>query len=133
MPRFSDQQLIQILQKAGRRINRRLCLENTSDEIVVDSSGCITPDSQRLHDLVLMQAECMLAGRDYVFDLNSGGAGLFAKDGEQIIDTRAIGAVRAGYFNSKHGPCAELEEAIKLELLKRGGGGTMGNIGYDIW
>lgn len=133
MPRFSDQQLIQILQKAGRRINRRLCLENSTDEIAVDASGCITPDSPRLQDLVLLQAECMLSSRDFVFDLNSGAAGLLARDGEQIIDTRNGTRARAEFFNSEHGPCSELDRAIKLELLKRGGGGTLGNIGYDVW
>lgn len=133
MARFTDQQLIKILQKAGRRINRRLCLEGTTDEVSVDASGCISPDSPRLSDLVLLQAECMIANRDFVFDLNSGGAGLLAKDGEQIIDTRASTVARTSYFNSKYGPCAELEEAIKFELLKRGGGGELGNIGYDIW
>jgi len=133
MPRFSDQQLIQILQKAGRRINRRLCLTDSDDEITVDTSGCITPESTRLQDLVLLQAECMLASRDFVFDLNSGTGGLLARDGEQTMDTREAMKGRSTYFDSKHGPCSELAEAIKLELLKRGGGGTIGNIGFDIW
>ena len=132
MPRFSDQQLIQIIQKAARRINRRLNLFGTDCEISVDSSGSISPSNGEMEDLVLLQAECMLSGRDFVYDLNSGAAGIAAVDGEQRIDTRGVADARSSFFNSKYGPCAELEQAIKLELLKRGGGcGEMP--GIDVW
>lgn len=116
-PSLSDAQLIAILLKAARRLNRTLSL---SDPIVIDGTGAITssdPD-EKMHDLVLLQAECLIAKRDFNEELNSGGAGLFVKDGEQTLDNRASSAVRQSYFDSKHGPCEELKSAIlefKLE------------------
>jgi len=116
-PSLSDAQLIAILLKAARRLNRTLAL---SDPIVIDATGAITSSDtgEKMHDLVLLQAECLIAKRDFNEELNSGGAGLFVKDGEQTLDNRASSAVRQSYFDSKHGPCEELKSAIlefKLE------------------
>lgn len=126
MPRYSDQQLIQILQKAARRVNRVLELFDTNDEISVDASGCITPSDGTLEDLVLLQAECMLSSRDMTYELNTGLAGVNVTDGEQSIDTRNRGQYRSQFFNSPYGPCAEAKEQLKLEGLRRAEG-------YDIW
>jgi len=118
-PSLSDAQLIAILLKAARRLNRTLSFTG-SDAIIIDGTGAITssdPD-EKMHDLVLLQAECLIAKRDFNEELNSGGAGLFVKDGEQTLDNRASSAVRQNYFDSKHGPCEELKSAIlefKLE------------------
>lgn len=127
MPRYTDQYLLQILNKAARRINRRLCLTNTAEEIVVDSSGCITPADSDLEDIVLLQAECMIAqvdvNNDFATAADGAGGGYFVRDGEQSFDTRGEIASRAkariDYLDSKHGPCAELEREIVKEKLRR--------------
>lgn len=119
MPRYSDEQLIQILQKSARRLNRRLNLFGTSDEISVDASGVVSPSDGSLEDLVLLQAECLLASRDFTSDLSNGLIGVAVSDGEQAIDTRSKAGARQAFFDSKHGPCAELEKEIRLEELKR--------------
>jgi len=130
MPRFSDAQLLALLKKSARRLNRTLCLTGTSDEISIDASGCVSPDDQDLEDLVLLQAECLIASREYQSDL-AGNGGLLVKDGEQTIDKRNGLLGRGTFFDSKYGPCAELAEQIKLEKLKRFGGGN--GCGFDIW
>lgn len=122
MARFSDVQLIQILQKAARRVNRNLCLFDTTDEISVDNSGNVTPADGTLEDLVLLQAECMLISRDFNADLNNDTGGLFVKDGEQSIDTRQRTIARKGYIDSKFSPCGLYDREIKIEKLKRANG-----------
>lgn len=119
MARFSDAQLIQIMEKAARRINRRLSLFNTSEEIAVDASGCISPNNGVFQDLVLLQAECMIAQVDINSDIQNGG--LEVVDGEQSIDISSRPTLRINYLNSKYNPCEQLEEAIKDEQLKRAG------------
>jgi len=126
MPRFTDAQLIQIMQKAARRVNRELCLFATTDEITISASGVISPVDGTLEDLVLLQAECLLSQRDFSLDLNSSQAGLMVKDGEQTLDNRAKGVVRGTFFNSEFGPCAQYKEQIVIEKLKR-------TSGFDIW
>ena len=130
MPRFSDAQLLALLKKSARRLNRTLCLTGTASEISIDASGCVTPDNQDLEDLVLLQAECLISSREYQSDL-AGTEGVLIKDGEQTIDKRAGMIGRASFFDSKFSPCAELAEQIKLEKLKRFGGGN--GCGFDIW
>ena len=126
MPRLSDAQLLAILRKAARRVNRELCLFTTADEIVVDASGCITPQDGTLEDLVLMQSECLLSQRDFSFDLNSDNVGIRVVDGEQTLDNKAKGVARGTFFNSEYGPCATYKKEIVIEKLKR-------TCGYDIW
>ena len=96
MPRFSNVQLIQIVTKAARRVNRELCLFGTADQIVIDSStGELTsPDDGSLEDLVLLQSECLISQRDYTFDLSEGLIGLRVVDGEQSLDNRQKGVAR---------------------------------------
>ncbi len=133
MARFSDIQLIQILQKAGRRINRRLCLFDTADEITVDSGGNITSPANdgALEDFVLMQAECMIAQRGAQEALIDGTDGVHIVDGEQTMDTRASAIARGTFFNSAHSPCGELEAQLKIEKLNRLMSGAGG--GKAIW
>jgi hypothetical protein len=126
MPRFTDAQLIQIMQKAARRVNRELCLFDTTDEITISASGVISPTDGTLEDLVLLQSECLLAQRDFSLDLNSSQVGLLVKDGEQTLDNRAKGAARGTFFESEYGPCAQYKKQIVIEKLKR-------TCGYDIW
>ncbi len=118
---FSDNQLILIVIKAARRVNRKLCLLGTSDEIIVSAStGEITsPDDDALDDLVMLQAECMIASRQFSEELTDGTAGVLMKDGEQALDTRAKGIARGTFFDSPNSPCEELKEAIVQEKLKR--------------
>jgi hypothetical protein len=112
--RFTDSTLISILQKAGRRVNRRLCLTGTTSEIAVSSSGVVTPSNGDVEDIVLLQAECMIASREFQQELSDGTAGLLVKDGEQTLDTRGTIVARGTFFDSPHSPCAELIEAVKL-------------------
>jgi hypothetical protein len=131
---FSDQVLVDILKKAARRVNRKLCLFGTADEIVIDDVGTMTsPDPEEngdLYDLVLLQAECMIASREYQSELRDGG-GVMVSDGEQTTDTRSVGVARGTFFNSPYGPCAELNDAIKIEKLNRTGG--PGGPGKLVW
>jgi hypothetical protein len=122
MARYSDIQLIQILQKAARRINARLKLFGSSDEVTVDASGNLSPDDGTLTDLVLMQAECMLVSRDFNSDLNNGSLGISITDGEQAINTVQAGTARGVFFNSPFSPCAELDKRIKETLFERSAG-----------
>lgn len=116
MATFSDAQLIQIVIKAARRINRKLNLTDTVNKIIVSSvTGEITsPNDDDLDDLVLLQAECMIASRQFSEELLGGTAGLLVRDGEQILDTRASTIARGTFFDSPHSPCEELVEAIKF-------------------
>jgi len=117
--RFSDAQLIIVLQKSARRVNRRLGLFGTDEEIVVSSSGSITPVDGTLEDLVLLQSECMIMN----IDVNSAisNAGVVVKDGEQTVDSRNTTIARINYLNSDANPCAELERQIKIEQMNRAG------------
>lgn len=127
MARFSDEQLIQILQKAARRVNRRLSLTDTVDAVVVDASGNITsPNNEDLVDIVLLQSECMILNIDTNNDINNGG--VLVVDGEQTLDTRIKSSSRVAYMGNDFNPCAELEKAINVELLK----GT-GDHARDVW
>lgn len=132
---FSDQVLIDILKKAARRVNRKMCLFGTADEIVIDDVGDMTsPDPEThgsLYDLVLLQAECMIASREFQSELRDGGGGVMVDDGEQTVDTRAVGVARGSFFDSPFSPCAELKEAIRDEKLNRTGG--PGGPGKMVW
>ncbi len=127
MPQFTDAELIAVINKTARRVNRELCLFGTDDEIAVDASGCFTSaDDGTLTDLVLLQAECMVAGRNISLDLALNGGGIRVVDGEQSIDTRVRAGSRMDFLNSEFGPCAEYRRQIVIEKLKR-------TCGYDIW
>lgn len=135
MPAFSDPLLIQILIKAARRINRKLCLFDTEDEITIDPStgDLATPDSttgrgQALYDMVLLQAECMISTREYQSELRNADGGVLVRDGEQTVDTRAAGVARGTFYNSEYSPCAELAEWVTLEKMRE-----TGDEGYCIW
>lgn len=125
---FSDSKLILILQKAARRINRKLTLTSTDSEVVIGASGNMTaPDptvgtNAELYDIVLLQAECMVAQREYQTELRSGDGGVRIKDGEQEIDTKSVGNARRGFYSSSYSPCAELEKWIRIEKMNRIGG-----------
>ena len=124
MAKFSDIQLIQIVTKAARRVNRRLCLFGLAEQIVISSStGEITsPDDGTFEDLVLLQAECLIASREFQTELSGGAGGVLVKDGEQVLDNRASIVARGTFFNSPHSPCAELDTAIVVTKLARSTG-----------
>ena len=135
MPEFTDAQLIVILQKSARRINRKLCLTGTDDQIVVNTvSGDITPDNDDLKDLVLLQSECLISQRYFTEFLSSDSesAGVLVEDGEQKIDTRAGASAKASVLTSSGpmSPCAELATALNAEKVKRMMGGDAGSV---IW
>jgi len=120
---FSDAQLIQIVIKAARRINRRLCLFDTTSEVVIDiaTGDFVTPSDPSLEDLVLMQAECMIEQRIAQESTIDGSDGVVIKDGEQTIDTTGRAASRGTFFDGPN-PCSELENQIKIEKLNRSTG-----------
>lgn len=123
MAKYTDPQLVQIIKKAARRINRRLRLTGTTEEIVVDGTGEISsPDDSDLEDLVLLQAECLVALRDYQQELNDADGGALVVDGEQTVDTRQTATSRGTFFQTDNNPCDELKEALVLELLERSTG-----------
>lgn len=127
MPRYTNDQLIQIMQKAARRVNRNLALTGTSEELVVDASGNVTPNNSDLHDILLLQAECMIMNIDANYDFSNAGDGAgfgyFVRDGEQSLDTRGESAnranARANYMNTKYNPCAELDRLMRDEQISR--------------
>ena len=130
MATFSDAQLIQLVIKAGRRLNRRLCLTGTANEIVVSSvNGEVTsPDNNDLDDLVLLQAECLIASRQFSEELSDGTTGLRVVDGEQVLDTRAAAIARGTFFDSPNSPCEELKQAVLL--YKMGSAGDSARLVY---
>lgn len=128
MAEFSDVVLVGILQKAARRINRKLCLTGTTLAITIDGTGVMTTpdpdDNQDLYDMVLLQAECMITGREYQTDLRDAD-GMLVKDGEQTVDGRSAGVARGTFYNSPHSPCAELAAWIVIEKLNGTNGGKL--------
>jgi hypothetical protein len=112
--RFTDAQIIQMAQKAARRLNRRLNLFGTSNEMSISNAGEMTPDNGSLYDLILLQVECMILNREISDEFSSGGVGggISIHDGEQSFDSKRSGNDRVSYLENKHGPCAELEAAI---------------------
>lgn len=115
MARFTDDQITQLAQKAARRLNRRLNLFGTSNEISISNAGEMSPDNGSLYDLVLLQVECMILNREISDEFSSGGVGggISIRDGEQSFDSKRSGNDRVDYLDSNHGPCQELEEAIR--------------------
>jgi hypothetical protein len=135
MPLFSEPLLIQIVIKAARRVNRKLCITGTPCEITIDpaTGDMLTPDPlehQDLYDIVLMQAECMVAQREYQTELRDGGGGVLINDGEQTVDTRAAGVARGTFFNSDYSPCAELKDCLRDMKLSGPCGGSPGKL---VW
>jgi len=135
MPRHTDAQIIAILHKAARRLNRRLNLTGTVCEIVVSSSGTMSsptdeqcPGSEDLEDMLLLQAECLIASREYQQDISGEMGGLLVVDGEQRLDERAQVLARGTFYDSPYGPCKELEDAIKLDQIRR-----LGLNGKLVW
>jgi hypothetical protein len=118
---FTNAQLSAILDKAARRVNRVLSL--TGSEAVILSSGVFTQptETDELRDLVLLQAECMIANRQAAGDIIGGAAGIIVRDGEQMIDTTDQASAVSDYFDSRFNPCAELEQAYKIALMNRAG------------
>lgn len=119
MPRMTDQQYILFMQKAARIVNMDLCISNTDDRIVVDSSGCVTPVDDTLNALLLLQTECLISQRDFNLDLNSGTLGVRVVDGEQQVDTRNRAGARSDFFNSEYSACAQYEKKLALAKLCR--------------
>jgi hypothetical protein len=117
--RFTDAQIIQMAQKAARRVNRRLSLFGSVLEISVSNAGEFLPDNGSLYDIVLLQVECMLLNREISDEFSSGGVGggISIRDGEQSFDSKRSGNDRVDLLDSDRGPCGELEEAIRDYLL----------------
>ncbi|MHA2063195.1 MAG: hypothetical protein ACXABY_02320 [Candidatus Thorarchaeota archaeon] len=118
--RFSNQQLILLLEKAARIVSSDLCLMGT-DQITVDASGCVdNPVSDpQIEALVLMQTECLISQRDFSLELSAGTIGTLVKDGEQVMDTTKRAGARDSFFNSPYSPCAQYEKRLALVKLCR--------------
>lgn len=118
--RLSDDQYIALLQKSARRINRELSLSG-SDSLDVTASGDLTTSDPngRMHDLLLLQAECLLLKRDISYELNQGVGSLVVRDGEQSLDNTAGATLRQNLLDGGHSPCEELKQAIINEKMLR--------------
>ena len=137
MPTFSNPLLIEIVIKAARRVNRKLCLFCTDCEITIDPStgDMLTPDpesckGQALYDIVLMQAHCLISMREFQSELRAADGGVVIKDGEQTVDTRGAGVARGTFYDSDQSPCAQLDRCIKIEKMNSINGGGAGKC---IW
>ncbi|TFH25902.1 hypothetical protein E4G67_00150 [Candidatus Bathyarchaeota archaeon] len=135
MPAFSDPLLIEIIIKAARRVNRKLCLSGTTWEITINPStgDLLTPDpekNQDLYDIVLMQAECLISSREFQSELRGADGGVLIRYGEQTTDMRGVGAVRGTFFNSTQSPCAQLDRCIKTAKMNSALGGGAGKL---VW
>lgn len=126
--RFTDAQIYSFIEKAARRVNRVLSLAD-GDALIVDSSGNITqplPTSDTLHDILLLQSECLIYARDINSSVTGGTAGIVVTDGEQKIDTTDRATVFGDNKDALYAPCVELEKAILQARLE-------GFTPYDIW
>lgn len=126
--RFTDAQIYGFIEKAARRVNRKLALTD-SGALTVDSSGNITqplPTSDELHDILLLQTECLIYARDVNSSVTGGTAGIVVTDGEQKIDTTDRADIFGDNKDANYAPCVELEKAILLAKLE-------GFTPYDIW
>lgn len=106
---FTDTQFQQFTQKAINRINRRLCLTGTDDELSFDEgTGTITPTpNATIFDFIIMQIECFI-----VRNLRkvAVGKGIRVRDGETEIDTTAG---FGGHKDQVNDICGELEKAVE--------------------
>jgi len=127
--RLTDTQYAAIVAKAARRLNRELSL-SAGAAITVDASGEITSSDPNgyFYDLTLLQAECMIAKREFNTELAGGGAGIYVNDGEQTLDNRNAAQARTSFFNSDSSPCEELKEALDEYKLERSA-----DFGKCIW
>jgi len=138
MPLFSDPLLISILIKAARRVNRKLRLTSGPCEISIDpaTGDMLTPDpdtNQDLYDIVLMQAECLIASREFQQELRSAGGGLRVVDGEQTVDTTSTGVARGSFYDSDYSPCALLEKCLRDMMLDGPCGANGTGSGFLVW
>lgn len=111
---FTDVEFNDFVNKAVKRVNRKLCLTGTSDQMVFDEgTGIITPaPNDTKLDIIVLQIECFVVTRDRK---TAVGKGIKVKDGETSIDTTAS----FGGFNQQvRTICGELDEAVSEFLRK---------------
>ena len=106
---FTDSELTTFVIKAINRLNRRLELTGTDDELTFDTgTGTIVPTpNSTTQDFIVMQTECLLMKRDRRVAI---GKGIRVKDGETEIDTTAS---FGGWDNAVNDICGELDDAIE--------------------
>ena len=112
---FTDAEYNDFVNKAVKRINRRLCLTGTSSQMVFDTgTGIITPaPNDTFIDFLVMQIECFLVKRDRK---TAVGKGIKVKDGETSIDTTAS---FKGFDDQIGNICGELSDAVDDYLDKQ--------------
>ncbi len=111
---FTDSEYNDFVNKAVKRVNRRLCLTGTSNQMIFDTgTGIITPaPNDTLLDIIVLQIECFVVTRDRK---TAVGKGIRVKDGETEIDTTAS---FGGFDQQVKAICGELDEAVKEFLRK---------------
>lgn len=112
---FTDAEYNDFVNKAVKRVNRKLCLTSTSDQMVFDTgTGIITPTpNDTLLDIIVLQIECFVVTRDRK---TAVGKGIRVKDGETEIDTTAS---FGGFDAQVKAICQELKDAVSDYLNKQ--------------
>lgn len=106
---FTTGEFARFIDKAVKRINRRLCFTGTAAELTFNTlTGQISPvPDSTICDFILMQAECMISKRNFNVGIRKG---IRVKDGETEIDTTAG---FGGFSDMIKSFCGELDEAVK--------------------
>lgn len=125
---FTSAQLETFLKKSLNRLNRRLRLTGTSAELSISqTTGAVTPvPNASLHDLIVLQMECLMAQQRYSDSL---GGSIRVKDGDSEIDkTAGLSANQQIVRNI----CAELDQAILDYIASTAGAAEYGAlVTYD--
>lgn len=100
---ISDAKIRDILVKSIRRINTKI---GTSFAYYVASSGISPTPTEAQGELILLQAECLLAKRRYASSVSKG---IRIKDGDTSIDTTGS---FSGHSDLKNDICNELNDLI---------------------
>jgi hypothetical protein len=118
---LTDNQWEILVVKALARLNRRLGISLSYNE----STGTIVPTpNDTVHDLIILQIECMLAKRRHAEAVSKG---IRVRDGDSEIDTTAG---FGGYKTVVGDVCGELEKAIQDYLINTEGPGEHGD---TVW
>lgn len=125
---FTQTQYETIVLKALNRLNRKLGISGTTSELTIDQTdSSIQPTpSTALHDLILLQADCIIAKN---LRRTAIGKGIRVKDGPSEIDTTAS---FSGQDQMVRDFCDELNTAVAQYLSDLDGADQHGElITYD--
>jgi hypothetical protein len=104
---LTDDQIRMFVHKAVVRLNRRLDAAGLSTVLAVDSNCNISFPDETLRDLVVLQAECLIAKRGHMEAVQKG---IRIKSGSDEVDTTAG---FNGHQSVVTNVCDELDEAFE--------------------